>query len=188
MTLLNHFTYFAIMLTSNEEWQRLRRWAATCVAMCVAYAAILILGYHHSNYLERSISNERDYEQHALMERLTLMDNEDCHSQLHMGNDAFTRLVNILRGRGRLRNSAHSDVEEQVAKFLHIVGHNLRNRTMKFYFKRSSETISRHFHQVLRAIIYLDDVFLKQPDGLKCPQEIKDNTKFWPYFKVNLLI
>ncbi|KAL6349654.1 hypothetical protein AAG906_041061 [Vitis piasezkii] len=54
---------------------------------------------------------------------------------------------------------------------------------MKFYFKHSSETVSRHFHQVLRAIISLDDVFLKQPDGLKCPQEIKDNTKFWPYFK-----
>ena len=37
-------------------------------------------------------------------------------------------------------------------------------------------------------LISLDDVFLKQLDGLKCPQEIKDNTKFWPYFKANLLI
>ena len=74
------------------------------------------------------------------------MDNEDCHSQLHMGKDAFTRLVNILRGISRLRNSAHSNVKEQVAKFLHIVGHNLRNRTMKFYFKCSSETVRRHFH------------------------------------------
>ncbi|RVW36534.1 putative nuclease HARBI1 [Vitis vinifera] len=169
--------------TYNEEWQRLRRWAATCVAMYAAYAAILVSVYHRSNYLERSISNEGDYERHALMERLTLMDNEDCYNQLRMGKDAFARLVTILRGTGRLRNNAHSNVEEQVAKFLHIVGHNLRNRTMKFYFKRSSETISCHFHQVLRAIISLDDVFLKQPDGLKCPQEIKDNTKFWPYFK-----
>ena len=156
--------------------------------MYAAYAAILVSVYHRSNYLERSISNEGDYERHALMERLTLMDNEDCYNQLRMGNDAFVRLVNIIRGTGRLKNNAHSNVEEQVAKFLHIVGHNLRNRTMKFYFKRSSETISCHFHQVLRAIISLDDVFLKQPDGLKCPQEIKDNTKFWPYFKVNLLI
>ena len=40
------------------------------------------------------------------MERLTLIDNEDCHNQLRMGNDAFVRLVNILRGTGRLRNSA----------------------------------------------------------------------------------
>ncbi|WKA10348.1 hypothetical protein VitviT2T_027923 [Vitis vinifera] len=169
--------------TYNEEWQRLRRWAATCVSMYAAYAAILVSVYHHSNYLERSISNEGDYERHALMERLTLMDNEDCYNQLRMGKDAFARLVNILRGIGRLRNSAHSNVKEQVAKFLHIVGHNLRNRTMKFYFKHSSETVSHHFHQVLRTIISLNDVFLKQPDGLKCPQEIKDNSKFWTYFK-----
>ena len=128
--------------------------------MYAAYAAILVSVYHRSNYLEKSISNEGDYERHALMERLTLMDNEDCYNQLRMGKDAFARLVNILRGTGRLRNSAHSNAEEQVAKFLHIVGHNLRNRTMKFYFKRSSETVSRHFHQVLRAIISLDDVFL----------------------------
>ena len=94
------------------------------------------------------------------MERLTLMDNEDCYNQLRMENDAFARLVNILRGTSRLRNSAHSNVEKQVVKFLHIIGHNLRNRTMKFYFKRFRETGSRHFHQVLRAIISLDDVFL----------------------------
>ena len=48
---------------------------------------------------------------------------------------------------------------------------------MKFYFKRSSETVSHHFHQVLRAIISLDDVFLKQPDGLKCPQEIRSEER-----------
>ena len=30
------------------------------------------------------------------MERLTLMDNEDCYNQLRMGKDAFARLVNIL--------------------------------------------------------------------------------------------
>ena len=40
------------------------------------------------------------------MERLTLMDNEDFYNQLRMGKDAFARLVNILRGTGRLRNSA----------------------------------------------------------------------------------
>ena len=100
--------------------------------MYATYATILVSVYYHSNYLERSISNEGDYEWHALMERLTLTDNEDCHNQLRMGNDAFARLVNILRGISHLKNSAHSNVEEQVVKFLHIVGHNLRNRTMKF--------------------------------------------------------
>ncbi|KAL3831101.1 hypothetical protein ACJIZ3_019903 [Penstemon smallii] len=56
--------------------------------------------------------------------------------------------------RGLIRDTAHSSVEEQVAKFLII----------KFNFRRSTETISRHFHQVLRAIIYFEDIFLKQPN------------------------
>ena len=71
--------------------------------MYTAYATILVSVYHRSNNLERSISNEGDYELHALMERLTLMDNEDCYNQLRMGKDAFARLVNILRGIGHLR-------------------------------------------------------------------------------------
>ncbi|KAL6314365.1 hypothetical protein AAG906_021198 [Vitis piasezkii] len=132
--------------------------------MYLAYAAILVSVYHRSNYLrDQSLMKEI---RHALMERLTLMDNEDCYNQLHMGKDAFK--TSKHPSNSRLRNNAHSNVEEQVAKFLHVVGHNLRNRTMKFYFKRSSETALSS---------------LSSNDGLKCPQEIKDNTKFWPYFK-----
>ncbi|KAL9688466.1 hypothetical protein QQ045_032887 [Rhodiola kirilowii] len=54
---------------------------------------------------------------------------------------------------------------------------------MKFYFMQSSETVSRHFHNVLRAIISLHHLFLKQPDGSECPLEISRNSKYWPYFK-----
>lgn len=74
--------------------------------MYVAYASIFVSVYHRSNYLERSIVDDGDYERHALMERLTVMDDEDCHNQLCMRKDAFVRLVNILQGTGRLRNSA----------------------------------------------------------------------------------
>ncbi|CAL5385091.1 unnamed protein product [Camellia sinensis] len=82
-----------------------------------------------------------------------------------------------------LRDNPQSKVEEQVAKFLHIIGHNLRNCTIKFFYRRSGETVSRYFHQVLQAIISLEDIFLKQPDGFNCPPEIRNNPKYWPYFK-----
>lgn len=48
----------------------------------VTYATIIVLVYHYANYLERSISDEGDYEQRALMKRLTIMDNDDFHNQL----------------------------------------------------------------------------------------------------------
>ncbi|KAI9090712.1 hypothetical protein K1719_028565 [Acacia pycnantha] len=42
---------------------------------------------------------------------------------------------------------------------------------------------SRHFHNVLRAIIELEDKFLLQPNGSSVPAEIHGNDKFYPYFK-----
>ena len=122
---------------------------------------ILVLVYHCLNYLERSISNEGDYERHALLEKLTVMDKEDSYNLLHMGNDTFTRLITILQGMSHLRNSEHNNVKKQVVEFLYVISHSLKNITMKFYFRCSTETINRHFHQVLKTIIFLDNVFLK---------------------------
>ena len=103
-----------------------------------------------------------------------------------MGKDAFARLVCILCDSGRLRDTCFSTVEEQVAKFLNIIGHNRRNYSVKLDYWRSKETVSRHFHNVLKAIISLESIFLKQADGSECPPEIANSSRFFPYFKVNV--
>ncbi|KAG8388255.1 hypothetical protein BUALT_Bualt02G0106700 [Buddleja alternifolia] len=100
-----------------------------------------------------------------------------------MNKNALANLVYILKGRGLISDTIHSSVEEQVARFLYVVGHNLRNRKVKFQFRQSGETVSRQFNHVLKAIISLEDLFLKQPDGKECPAEIKNNSKCYPYFK-----
>ncbi|XP_042448958.1 uncharacterized protein LOC122033868 [Zingiber officinale] len=101
-----------------------------------------------------------------------------------MSYDAFTRLVAILRGRGLLRDNQYSFVEEQVAKFLHILSGQGRVRSESFFFRRSTETISRHFHKVLRALITLQDQFLVQPNGSTVsPQILNSGGRFYPYFK-----
>ena len=43
----------------------------------------------------------------------------------------------------------HASVEEQVAMFLHVVGHNERFRVVDLSSRRSGETISRFFQRVL---------------------------------------
>ncbi|KAL3838799.1 hypothetical protein ACJIZ3_023390 [Penstemon smallii] len=166
-----------------DHHEKLKKWAATCVVTYAAYAAFLCSLIRGSNYENDSSLEESDYERHSIITRLTKKKEEDCREQLRMGKNAFANLVYILKGRGLLRDTARSSVEEQVAKFLYIIGHNLKYRIIKFKFRRSSETISRHFRQVLRAIISLEDLFLKQPNGDECPTQIKDNQKFWPYFK-----
>jgi hypothetical protein len=55
---------------------------------------------------------------------------------------------------------------------------------VSFFFHRSGETVSRHFHNVLRAIISLEDEFLVQPSGRDVPPQILNNSRFYPFFKV----
>ncbi|XP_026442293.1 putative nuclease HARBI1 [Papaver somniferum] len=81
-----------------------------------------------------------------------------------------------------LRHSKGVRVEEKVAIFMLAVGHNERNRVLQERFQHSGETISRHFNAVLDAIVQLADDFL-QPAGPCTPDEIRDNPRFYPYFK-----
>ncbi|XP_012701524.1 uncharacterized protein LOC105914438 [Setaria italica] len=71
--------------------------------------------------------------------------------------DAERQLVNLFRERHLLKDNMHTIVEEQVAMFLHIVGHNQRFRVVHHTFRRSIETVSRYFAQVLYAVGELRD-------------------------------
>jgi len=77
-------------------------------------------------------------------------------------------------------------MEEQLAKFLHIIGHKVKNRSVSFFFHRSGETVSRHFHNILNAILLLEREFLNQPDDSVVQPQILHNNRFYSYFKVHL--
>jgi hypothetical protein len=64
-------------------------------------------------------------------------------------------LCAILQERCGLRDSVYVSVEEKVAMFLLVVGHGLKLRLLRSYYKRYLETISRHFSDVLTAILSL---------------------------------
>ena len=51
-------------------------------------------------------------------------------------------------------------------------------------FNQSGETISHHFHTVLKAIIELEEKFLQQPNGSQVPAEILNSSRFFLFFKV----
>jgi hypothetical protein len=84
---------------------------------------------------------------------------------LRMRRAPFYKLVKRFRERGLLQDSIHTGVEEKVAMFLHIVGHNHMFRVMHNTFRRSIETISRYFNQVLYAIGQLRQEMIKPPSG-----------------------
>ncbi|PPD70171.1 hypothetical protein GOBAR_DD32950 [Gossypium barbadense] len=70
-------------------------------------------------------------------------------------------------------------VDEQVAMFLHIISHHLKNRVIKHHFRRSREIVSRAFHSVLNAVICLQDVLFKKAELITADSS---NTR-WKWFK-----
>ncbi|PPE00476.1 hypothetical protein GOBAR_DD02489 [Gossypium barbadense] len=75
-------------------------------------------------------------------------------------------------------------VDEQVAMFLHIISHHLKNRVIKHHFRRSGETVRRAFHSVLNVVILLQDVLFKKAEPI-----IADSSDTrWKWFKAEPII
>ncbi|KAF6155304.1 hypothetical protein GIB67_019830, partial [Kingdonia uniflora] len=83
-----------------------------------------------------------------------------CHNMLRMNKTCFISFCDRLRGKG-LRVSKHLDVEEQVAIFLLIVGHDTRFKHAQALTMRSLETISKYFHVVLKYVLRLSKDLIK---------------------------
>jgi hypothetical protein len=86
-----------------------------------------------------------DQERQANLDKIYNCNDIECVNMLRMRRAPFFNLCNLLRDRHLLRDTINSSVEEQVAMFLHVVGHNQRFRVIHQNFRRSMETVSRYF-------------------------------------------
>ncbi|KAJ1292049.1 hypothetical protein BS78_02G362300 [Paspalum vaginatum] len=66
--------------------------------------------------------------------------------------------------------------------FLHVVGHNQHFRVIGLSFRRSTETISRFFHEVLFAVGELRNEIILPP-SYATPTKILHNPRWNPFFK-----
>nr|XP_027192011.1 protein ALP1-like [Cicer arietinum] len=99
-----------------------------------------------------------------------------------MKNECFLNFCNELRGKNYLSDSRDVLVEEKVATFLFIIGHNVRHRVASNRCQHSTETISCNFKEVLRAVCRLGKELIKQ-ESIELPERIKNNSKYYPWFK-----
>ncbi|KAL7222024.1 hypothetical protein ACSBR1_023861 [Camellia fascicularis] len=162
-------------------WDRRRKLAVVQVVCHVVYW-YMQRKYHLRKYVDHPINYlEREKVRIELMKKLSSI--KYCRNITHMGPQAFQDLCHILERDGGLKPTKRATVEEQVAKCLYILSHSVKNRNVSFFFCRSGETVSRHFHSFLRALTSLEDRFLCQPNGSEVPLEILNNNRFHPYFK-----
>ncbi|KAL8497008.1 hypothetical protein ACS0TY_020623 [Phlomoides rotata] len=113
------------------------------------------------------------------MSYLCEVSDEDCRDKLRMDRATFDKVCFILQSVCGLKSSRRVCVPEKVAMFLSILAHHTKNRCVKFAFKWSGQTVSKHFHAVLNNVLMLHDMFLVRPQPIN-----EDNTDpRWHQFK-----
>ncbi|KAL2941300.1 putative nuclease HARBI1, partial [Bienertia sinuspersici] len=140
------------------------------------------VGYYCYNSMNKQSQHSLSPNQPNYMTELMEGSEDACREMLRMDKHVFQKLCGIFRQRGMLRDTAGVSIEEQLAIFLNIVGHNERNRVIQDRFQHSGETISRHFNNVLKAIKSLSREFLQAPPE-NTPLQILCSKRHFPYFK-----
>lgn len=102
-----------------------------------------------------------------------------CISQLRMDRRTFHILCEMVRDVGGLRGTRNTSLEEIVASFLYVLAHHFKNRTVRKFFYRSPEPVSRNFNACLLAVLKLHPLLLKKPEPI--PEDFTDGK--WKYFK-----
>ncbi|KAI3453553.1 hypothetical protein Pfo_010216 [Paulownia fortunei] len=105
---------------------------------------------------------ENDEEEIEIIISLSLCHDPTCLKQLQVNNRTFNKLCDILCDKGGLIVTKNVTLQEIMALFLHIVGHDQKNSTVTTTFVRSGETISKQFHTVLRAVLKIRKLYVKQ--------------------------
>lgn len=132
---------------------------------------------------------EESYQNSALngmkfVEEVLNGQNTNCSENFRMDKKLFYNLRDILHAKGLLRHTNRIKIEEQLAIFMYTIGHNQRTRVVQELFQYSGETISRHFNNVLNAIMALSSDYFGSQES-DSPQEILQDNRFYPYFKVS---
>ncbi|GAV63794.1 LOW QUALITY PROTEIN: DDE_4 domain-containing protein, partial [Cephalotus follicularis] len=76
-----------------------------------------------------------------------------CIELMRMSREAYVRLCMHFRHKLWLHDSRYVSVEEKMAMFLTIIGHNERYVVIKRRFQYYSQTIHKYFHEVLAAMM-----------------------------------
>ncbi|XP_022845273.1 uncharacterized protein LOC111368265 [Olea europaea var. sylvestris] len=133
-----------------------------------------------ARHLPRAPHTNWNSEREITLTRMFGTSDTICRDLLRMKIGQFQRLCSRLRTYG-LVDSKYVRIEEHIAIFLNIVGHDQRNRAGRFTFFRSGQTVSFYFHRVLHACLglYRDVVINVTPHN--SPYE-KENVQPWYSF------
>ena len=162
-----------------------RRRLLAAIALCLAsYTYLLNMQKRDREAVTYGPMLDRDISRETRLNRLYNGTEAHCISELRMRKNVFHMLCQSLRSRGLLMDTLNVTVEEQVAMFMHAVGHKWSNRAIGFEFIRSGETVSRYFNEVLDACAILARELIYIRTTETHPKITSNLGRFHPYFEV----
>ncbi|KEH29898.1 transmembrane protein, putative [Medicago truncatula] len=161
----------------EEEMRELEE--TTFIVVSVATMLLGALIWYYDTYFVKEPARNLELERRNFLNRLYRGTEADCIEQLRVSKRTFFKLCKILKEKGQLVRTRNVPTTEVVAMFLHILAHNLKYRVVHFSYRRSKETISRQFNNVLRAVMKVSQEYLKFHDyHLEGPEANK-----WKWFE-----
>nr|KAJ0202523.1 hypothetical protein LSAT_V11C500264830 [Lactuca sativa] len=109
-----------------------------------------------------------------------------CYEMFRLHVPVFRQLCADLATNYGLQQTRNISIEESVGIFLMTLAHGCSNKFVQEFFNHSGETIHRHFHTVLKAVLKLSAGIIK-PDANyndDVPEFILNNPRYYPMFKV----
>jgi hypothetical protein len=109
-----------------------------------------------------------------------------CYEDFRLDIPVFRKLCADLSESYGLKPTRHICIEESVGMFLFTLAHGCGNRLTQETFNHSGETVSRHFHTVLKAVLNLSADIIKPNANYNenVPTHILTNSRYYPMFKV----
>ncbi|CAI9287741.1 unnamed protein product [Lactuca saligna] len=109
-----------------------------------------------------------------------------CYEMFRLNVPVFRQLCIDLTTNYGLQQTRTVSIEESVGIFLMTLAHGCSNRFVQEFFNHSGETIHRHFHTVLEAVLKLSADIIKPDTNYNndVPEFILNKPRYYPMFKV----
>lgn len=174
-----------IVILDMKNIKQLQRYGAMII--CYIYILSVMITTcaikqrnHRNKMIQREIvpTSTWRFRQQEYLHRMVYESDKQCVNKLCMDRQCFHNLCQLLTTTGGLRGTVNVGVQEMTVIFLNIIAHHVKNSIIKFDFVRSRETVSRHFHAVLKSVILCHGVLLKKPE----PVPGNSNDLRWKWF------
>ncbi|XP_022027780.1 uncharacterized protein LOC110928996 [Helianthus annuus] len=108
-----------------------------------------------------------------------------CYEIFRLHVPVFRQLCIDLVTNYGLKQSRNMSVEESVRIFLMTLAHGCTNRFVQESFNHYGETIHRHFHKVMAAVLKMSANIIKPSTNYndEVPAHILNNPRYYPMFK-----